>query len=364
MRDIKFDFICTVYKRTDTIEKMLLSIASQIKSENIDLTIVVDGDGLNYNDIVEPFRKYLSSINIIYLDKNYGIGYARNVGIENSHNDYVMFIDGDDQLYTHTLVVDYTDAIEKNPNAKLFIAKYYEYPRNAISDFENAMHSKCYSRKHIDKIGLRFPCVRTADDTAWNPMYKATINDNEIIKLDKLFYLYFCNTNNSITTSYNSTRQCNFDNVLDCYDSYLGKAYCFNLLLNHYGEDNIPIKALNIYSQTQLYFYVRYIHYDKKEKINNVIDKYEFVKLLGIKYYKEVTTKCLELLSKRLGFPVYIKYKDLKPDEYNWLKYIDKSTYESYENLNNFYKRESELFNEERYNELFNEFYIDKTFIE
>lgn len=91
----KVSVIIPTYKARETIAKTLHSIAAQSIVDDIEIVIINDHDGLDYSDILGKF----SDLDIKYIvhSENQGCGGARNTGIREAKNSYIVFADSDDQ---------------------------------------------------------------------------------------------------------------------------------------------------------------------------------------------------------------------------------------------------------------------------
>ena len=91
---ISVDIILPNYNSSPYIEKTLDSIINQ-SFKNWKLLIVDDHSNNETKDII---KKYISNkkIKIIWLKKNKGAGFCRNLAIRNSKSEYIAFIDSDD----------------------------------------------------------------------------------------------------------------------------------------------------------------------------------------------------------------------------------------------------------------------------
>lgn len=92
----KISVIIPCYKAKETIARTLHSIAMQSIVDDLEVVIVNDCDGVNYDSIIDSAR--FGDLNIRYItrEENGGCGAARNTGIENATSDYIIFIDADD----------------------------------------------------------------------------------------------------------------------------------------------------------------------------------------------------------------------------------------------------------------------------
>ena len=93
---MKISIIVPVYKVEKYIDKCIKSIIDQTY-ENIELILVDDGSPDNCGKICDEYAAKDSRIKVIHKE-NGGLSSARNIGIENSIGDYIMFFDSDEDI--------------------------------------------------------------------------------------------------------------------------------------------------------------------------------------------------------------------------------------------------------------------------
>ena len=91
------DVIIPAYNAHKTIGRTLTSIAMQINRPLLKVYVVNDGSKEDYKDIINNYKDVINITEIRI--KNSGPGAARQVGLEASNSEYVVFIDSDDTLY-------------------------------------------------------------------------------------------------------------------------------------------------------------------------------------------------------------------------------------------------------------------------
>ena len=92
----KISVVIPLYKGHNTLAQTLHSIAMQSIINETEIVIVNDCDGIDYSDILAKF----DDLNIKYVTnpENRGCGGARNTGIREATNSYLIFADSDDQF--------------------------------------------------------------------------------------------------------------------------------------------------------------------------------------------------------------------------------------------------------------------------
>ena len=88
---MKITTVIPFYKTYEETIKLFNVLIPQLTNE---IEVIVIDDGCHE----ERLDKYKDKINIIHLEENHGLSYARNRGIEQAKGDYIVFIDSDDSV--------------------------------------------------------------------------------------------------------------------------------------------------------------------------------------------------------------------------------------------------------------------------
>ena len=89
------DIILPNYNKDNFLDKTLNSIFSQTY-KNWKLFIIDDNSFDNSKKIIENYKHQNNKIKVLYLKKNKGVSFCRNLGIRISSSKYISFIDSDD----------------------------------------------------------------------------------------------------------------------------------------------------------------------------------------------------------------------------------------------------------------------------
>ena len=96
-KKIKVSIIIPCYNSDTTIDKCLDSIP---KREDIEIIVVNDGSTDKTKGHLVTYREYqYNDLQIISYKENKGVSYARNMGIDASEGEYLLFLDSDDYIY-------------------------------------------------------------------------------------------------------------------------------------------------------------------------------------------------------------------------------------------------------------------------
>ncbi len=94
---IKVSVIVPIYNTPpDLIKRCLSSIENQ-SYPHVEIVVVDDGSKKQIADFIDLIAQTINHCRVIHT-KNQGVSTARNIGVEYSTGDYVMFADGDDVL--------------------------------------------------------------------------------------------------------------------------------------------------------------------------------------------------------------------------------------------------------------------------
>ncbi|WP_295620641.1 glycosyltransferase family A protein [uncultured Methanobrevibacter sp.] len=95
----KITVVCPVYNQEKYLSRTIESILNQtIGFENTELIMVDDCSTDSSCEIIGEYAKKHENILLFESEENHGNpGFGRNLGIEKSNAEYIMFIDGDDE---------------------------------------------------------------------------------------------------------------------------------------------------------------------------------------------------------------------------------------------------------------------------
>ena len=224
-KDPDVDIILPNYNNGKYLKETINSIIAQTY-ENWKLFIIDDNSQDNSKEIIGNYKN--EKINIVYLFKNKGVAFCRNLAIRLSNSKYIAFIDSDDYWTQNKLkeqilfmekfnyeftYTDYTPFIVKR-NEKIFkkqiiVSNSFNYDK-FINDTSIGMSSVIIRRSIIGTI--RFRRVRVCEDYFFkceilkkgntavkfnqNTMfYRISKNSLQSNKLRNLYWVWYINKN-------------------------------------------------------------------------------------------------------------------------------------------------------------------------
>lgn len=189
--DLLISIIIPYYKTYEETTKLLKVLKPQLKQTEV---ILID-DGCHE----ERLDQY--DINVIHLEENHGLSYARNQGIKNAKGKYIVFVDSDDLVssdYIETILAkiktsdfDYCYFSWKAINSNLRVI-IKDNPPNWNWAVWNAVYKKEYVELFDDNI-------RFCEDVPWQQKMRAKNGKKEII--NKILYYYNDGRPGSLTST-------------------------------------------------------------------------------------------------------------------------------------------------------------------
>lgn len=239
--------------------RTLCSIVQQSIIENIDITIVNDccPEG-NYQEFIDMFSPYIS-IKELKMEENSGSAKARQYALDNTDNEFIVFVDADDTLYGSYAIEILRSRIKSNNDfqccstcfQEMFpgMSRYILHQNDMIWLF-----GKIYRREFIDKNDIRFIDSRVSNqDAGFNMLFKLYCTENQICYTDELTYSWNYNEN-SVTRI--GKHQYDYDQAICGYVDNM--IYVANHIVAHNLEKDLNDWALyilvSLYSKYNMVF--------------------------------------------------------------------------------------------------------------
>lgn len=192
-----------VYRAKATLPNTLDSLVAQTYKEFV-VTLSIDGDNEDYDDIIEIYRARGLEIRVITSITNCGAGAARQHILNCTSNDYIMFVDADDILMPRAVEVLYTNAKTHDYDIVQgsFIKEFKDKDDIMMSSTDNVLtwfHGKIYKVDFLQKKKISFFSeLRTDEDSYFNAVAWNSTDNKGLI--GEVVYLWRDNKN-SITRS-------------------------------------------------------------------------------------------------------------------------------------------------------------------
>ena len=304
--------ICPVYNCEQFLSELLSVLARQTRGD-FQLIMIDDCSNDNSYQVIQSFKQYFDEITILHNEKNKGVSYSRNLGLEHITGEYVAFIDADDLVEDNYVESIYSgiNSIYNDWDLIYFPVKSFSNSRNSTIDI--LLRDKIiYSKSKIIKYILD---VRYLGGYLFNKIFKSQrlydihFDEKITVSEDELFCLQYVMKNevecvyfidnvyyyrqhvNSTTKSLNSKK---------LSDMYLARANIAEILCS------TSVKKL---ANAYVFFAKIYTSfYLPSWKIN----KFKLIKHFACLFYKHIKTNdklcyCLYLINYKLAQKIYFK---------------------------------------------------------
>lgn len=175
-----FSIVIPLFNKVNYFAKALNSVSSQTYTE-WECIIVDDGSTDGSEMIADSFVASNAKINVIH-QKNTGVANARNIGVQNSRGEYIVFLDADD-WWSPLFLERMKWLIDNYPNAGIYGVNYYYHKNdrdevrvqaetgyiNYFKTYSSNLQmpltsiSVCIPRKVFDEVG-GFPNIKLGED--------------------------------------------------------------------------------------------------------------------------------------------------------------------------------------------------------
>lgn len=215
--EVGISVVVTTYGRANRIEKCIESIVKQ-KYKNYEI-IIVDDNGKeteNQKNTEKKLKKYKEilreKMKYIINEINLGANKSRNIGIQNSKNDYISFLDDDDE-YTEERLEEVNKILKQNEYDLIYTGalmidekKCREKYRYVVSEKENVELRKqilvsnfigsnsfvVLKKKKVIEIGYYDEVLKAAQD--WDLWIRIIFNEGKVYGIDKPLVRYYINS--------------------------------------------------------------------------------------------------------------------------------------------------------------------------
>lgn len=219
---VTISVVLPVYKVQEYLHECLESILQQAAT-GVEVVAVDDASPDDCGQILDDYARRVPWLRVVHLDRNQGLGGARNIGLDHAHGDYVWFIDSDDWvahgalaaicrrlarsrpdvlLFDHARELDpgrlapnpWSRLLREPPPAEVFTL--HERP-SALGLMMTAWN-RVIRREYLLGLALRFGSGFYEDVAVTYPMLMAA---QRISLLDRVCYVYRVRRAGAITTT-------------------------------------------------------------------------------------------------------------------------------------------------------------------
>ena len=179
------DIIIPGYNCRKTLASCLDSICCQSCAKKLNVVFV---DDCSEDDFANVLESYSVILNIKYLksDINRGPGYCRQLGLNNSSSEFVMFMDADDLIADEDSLSVLLEAIKNS--CDYVSSLVYNESLDVVLDNPGDLHGKIYRRSFLKKNKIEFTESRLHEDNLFNSL--VLLNNPRKEHISRVTYLY------------------------------------------------------------------------------------------------------------------------------------------------------------------------------
>lgn len=267
------DIIIPAYNAFETIDKTLNSISKQINRNSLHTYIINDGSTKSYKDIIDKYRNILNITEITI--ENSGPGKARQVGLDASNNEYIVFLDADDILYNEYSLIKLINIIQDNDLAQGYFIEKNETEFKITEPQLFYLHGKMFRRSIIEKNNIKFDITHRKngdiyEDSTFTQLY--LLCSEKIITTQEVVYTYEYNPNS--ITKYNKDNAIHLQNFIEAMNWLTNEIKKRNIKNNYEIARNYQIILFHIYFHYLLLENPEKIKLNTINEIKKMYDKY------------------------------------------------------------------------------------------
>ena len=324
----KVSVVLPIYNVEKYLPKCIESVIAQTLKD-IEIICVNDCSNDNSENIIREYMKKDDRIKIINNEKNIGVGFSRNIGVDCSNGEYISFIDSDDfiendyleNLYSTAIKYDadivFTNNIYTVNEVKGYIKPYYH---NRLEKWKKDFKDKCFEGKSNFNVSTtekentpEYPLV-----AVWNKLYKKSFILNNNLKFQnyivsedsEFFYKYLVYNpnmyyNNKVKYYYVQRKSSAVHSIEKDEKTVSDALSVFRNIFNFYKE-----KKINLLKESSFYNFNSFLFVFNNYKADN---KNEFYK----KCHELLKELDVEINREKHAFMAYSCYIMKTYDDYN-----------------------------------------------
>lgn len=197
----KISIIIPIYNvPPDTFMVSVMSIYNQnnYDRENIEVVIVDDmSTKYSYKTLIDCLNKKMN-IKYIKNKENVGAGVSRQIGIDNSHGEWICFLDADD-FYSKDLYTTLLNLIEEYPDKEVFGWNIITEKSKKTFKTSQLVGSYAIKREFLERNNIKFhETLRIYEDLYFmDIVIYISIYENKFHRINKTLYVYLNNNQDS-----------------------------------------------------------------------------------------------------------------------------------------------------------------------
>lgn len=190
-----FSIIIPFYNTSpNAFDRLLKSIEKQtVKPTGLELIIIDDHSDRDKKPKINIDIDYT----ILRNSRNRGPGYSRQKGIEVAKNDYVLFMDSDDEFYSDSAFEEYIKGIKTNPD--IIYAKYIRvfHKLQIRNKYHVDIWGQCFKKSFLIENNIKFEPFYYGEDMLFSTL--AIQRTSNIYRIENGIIIQYHDNEGSLT---------------------------------------------------------------------------------------------------------------------------------------------------------------------
>ncbi|MBD1381376.1 glycosyltransferase family 2 protein [Metabacillus arenae] len=190
---LKISVVIPIYNVELYLEECLDSVINQTYGiENLEVILIEDQSTDNSYEIAANYQKmFPEHVTLIKNEENMGLGKNRNIGVEHSTGDYVLFIDSDDK-FPLDAIEKFTNPLKEDPDLELLIGTHRNWFGEKLTSSPIYKQLKLFANQsiiNITELQLKELLLIFDLTPAWAKLYKTEwIKKNQYKAVEGHYY--------------------------------------------------------------------------------------------------------------------------------------------------------------------------------
>lgn len=194
----KIDIIIPCFKTSsEQLLRLKFSLLSQTIIDDCHLYLISDSSPQE-ELLFDIFNDERLHCTFLKTPENIGPGGAKQLGINNSFNQYIFFIDCDDLLFSKNSLETLYNTFQLNPKVDMVCGKTFSidilrkevniYNENWNEKYPKNMHGYCFKREFLNEKKIKFENYYLSEDA--DMYFQIVASEGTISFIDEYIYLY------------------------------------------------------------------------------------------------------------------------------------------------------------------------------
>jgi len=300
---VNFSIIIPTYNRTHLIKRAINSALSNI-ADGDEILVIDDGSVEDYSQVLEEYDPSIVKYKKIV---NAGVSSARNYGLEIAQNNFIAFLDDDDQWYENHLEA-HRLVYKHRPDLAGIFCNF----DNTLTSGEKLSNGIARWSKGMPQIQQLLDKVRIADKTAYiGEHYKNQLSMDYILPSSFSFNIKICGNKDRFQIGLNRNQSWLFNSHICCYGPV---AYIDDITCMQHGDAEIRNTGISYFETVMSMLFViakewgsNKDFYSKNKKRYDDIRFQRYLSAFKI-VIKEMSAKKMLRLTKLVGLYDSLRY--------------------------------------------------------